>query len=257
MLTQRQIDILGLTQPSFNHAGNIGLTQLLNKAEQALQQQPKTPQPDIMPIIKRQQAEAIWSSRIEGIDIDPAHTPCGYILVKRCENALSYARHTVFGAEKHALIRESDIVRLYQILEDTTGGYRKLPGTVIAGPQGVVHTPPQNHDDISVAMADLTAYINDYDTDHHPLLKIAATHLVFETIHPFYDGNGRTGRNLIQLQLMTEGYIDMVIPLSKAIFYHRNEYYFHLRNVRNTGDWGGYFEWFVGMLARAADDLPV
>lgn len=106
-------------------------------------------------------------------------------------------------------------------------GIRKLPGTVIRNDLTgeIVHTSPQSHDEIIDYLSNLEKFIN-YNNDNDPLVNMAIIHYQFESIHPFYDGNGRTGRILNILYLMLKNKIDIpIIYLSKYIKERRDEYY--------------------------------
>ena len=100
-------------------------------------------------------------------------------------------------ARQNKLIRLSDILAIQQNLEHNNAGLRKLPGTELKNTRTgeVIYTPPQHADDIAELMENLILFINDDEQcDADPLVKMAIIHHQFESIHPFYDGNGRTGR---------------------------------------------------------------
>jgi Fic family protein len=90
-----------------------------------------------------------------------------------------------------------------------------------------VYTPPQDHEEILSLMANLERFINDdtfYEAD--PLVKMAMAHYQFESIHPFYDGNGRTGRIMNVLYLALKGLLDIpVLYLSRYIVESKPDYY--------------------------------
>jgi len=111
-----------------------------------------------------------------------------------------------------------------------------------------VYTPPQDPADIIALMKNLELYINDDSlSDVDPLIKMAIVHLQFESIHPFYDGNGRTGRILDILYLVSKGLLDIpVLYLSRYITRNKHEYYRLLQKTRDTGDWE---EWACYMLS--------
>lgn len=153
-----------------------------------------------------------------------------------------------------AMVRERGIIRLKNILtiqeelEKNVAGFRKLPGTTLKNSQGeVVYTPPQHGDDIKNLMDNLVTFINDDAlSELDPLVKMAIIHHQFESIHPFYDGNGRTGRILNILYLVAQGLLDLpVLYLSHYLIRHKADYYHHLQQVRDTGDWEG---WLLFML---------
>lgn len=147
------------------------------------------------------------------------------------------------------LIRGADIKRLNTILEDTDTGYRKLPGTELKNLQTgeVVYTPPQDPAEIESLMANLVDYINDDAlSENDDLVKMAIMHHQFESIHPFYDGNGRTGRILNILYLVKQGLLHIpVLYLSRFIVQNKSDYYRLLQSTRETGEWE---PWLIFML---------
>jgi Fic family protein len=157
-------------------------------------------------------------------------------------------------ARLNKLIRLDDILKVQQHLEHNNAGLRRLPGTDLKNARTgeVVYTPPQHADDIAELMSNLVAFIND-DTlcDADPLVKMAIIHHQFESIHPFYDGNGRTGRILNILYLITKDLLNLpVLYLSRFIIHHKADYYANLQNVRDSGDWE---PWFLFMLDGIID----
>lgn len=141
-------------------------------------------------------------------------------------------------ARKNKLITINDIIAIQRALEHNNAGFRKVPGTVLKSSSGeVVYTPPQEHDEIVRLMNNLEQYIND-DTMHDvdPLIKLAIIHHQFESIHPFYDGNGRTGRIIIILYLIITGLLDLpILYLSRYITHNKGEYYQLIQNIRDKG----------------------
>ena len=109
-------------------------------------------------------------------------------------------------------VRQSGLLTIRQILEiqatleQNNAGFRKVPGTALKDGIGrIVYTPPQNPDEIIAAMGDLEIFIHDEELfDADPLVKMALIHHQFESIHPFYDGNGRTGRIINVLYLVQQ-----------------------------------------------------
>ena len=105
-------------------------------------------------------------------------------------------------------------------LEENNAGIRRLPGTALVNDltNEVIYTPPDNFESISSLMANLETYLNDDSDDISPLIKLAVQHYQFESIHPFYDGNGRTGRIMNALYLILKGLLDEpVLYLSSFI----------------------------------------
>ena len=121
----------------------------------------------------------------------------------------------------------NSLIDIQECVEASRAGIRKLPGTVIKNTLTgeVVHTPPQSEEEILDYLKNLEDYINT-DQTYDPLVNMAVIHFQFETIHPFYDGNGRTGRILNVLYLVMSGKIDYpVLYLSKYIIDNKAEYY--------------------------------
>lgn len=151
--------------------------------------------------------------------------------------------------KKHGLLTNNFILRIQEIIEQNNGGFRKLPGTKLLNDTtgAVVYTPPQEYKDILSLMTNLEKFINDDGLmDADPLVKMAIVHHQFESIHPFYDGNGRTGRIINILYLVQKGLLNLpVLYLSRYIIHHKADYYRLLQKVRETGDWE---EWILYML---------
>lgn len=139
------------------------------------------------------------------------------------------------------LIRIGDILTIQGTLEKNKAGFRKLPGTDLKNAQTgqVIYTPPQHPQDIERLMDNLAQYINDNALcKADPLVKMAIIHHQFESIHPFYDGNGRTGRILNMLYLVAQGLLDLpILYLSRYLIQTKAEYYQQLQAVRETGEW--------------------
>ncbi|MCB1116544.1 MAG: Fic family protein, partial [Chlamydiia bacterium] len=101
-------------------------------------------------------------------------------------------------------------------------------------PSNAVFVPPPPGDTLSRAIADLERFIHDY-SNIPPLIKAALLHVQFETIHPFTDGNGRTGRLLVTLFLWQEKLLELpLLYLSEFFKKHQSLYYEHLQAYRNT-----------------------
>lgn len=151
--------------------------------------------------------------------------------------------------KEDGLLTVNDIVAIQKVLEDNDAGIRALPGTNLSNPATgeVIFVPPQHKDIIQKAMTNLEQYINNDElSDVHPLIKMAIIHFQFESIHPFYDGNGRTGRIINMLYLVQKGLLDIpVLYLSRYIVRNKPRYYELLQRVRTHQDWGS---WIIYML---------
>lgn len=148
----------------------------------------------------------------------------------------------------HGLLTVNHIVRIQAELEANQAGLRKLPGTALRDSAGrVIYTPPQDANDVVSLMAGLERFINDdalFAAD--PLIKMALIHHQFESIHPFYDGNGRTGRIVNVLYLVKEGLLDIpVLYLSRNIVLTKSRYYALLQAARDDDRWE---DWVLYML---------
>jgi len=146
------------------------------------------------------------------------------------------------------LLTANHIVTIQAELERNNAGFRKLPGTALKdGASRTVYTPPQDPAEIVALMGGLERFINEprlFDAD--PLIKMALIHHQFESIHPFYDGNGRTGRILNVLYLVKESLLDIpVLYLSSHIVRTKADYYCLLQTVRENDTWE---EWVLYLL---------
>lgn len=147
------------------------------------------------------------------------------------------------------LITTNLIISLYQELEQNDGGIRSQSGTTLKNKNTgeIIYTPPQNYDDLVKLMTNLERFINDESMlDVDPLVKMAVIHHQFESIHPFYEGNGRTGRIINILYLVAQGLLDIpILYLSGYIIKTKQDYYHLLQHVRDSGSWE---EWIIYIL---------
>lgn len=112
--------------------------------------------------------------------------------------------------------------------------------------------PPPNA--VPDCMAALERFIHAEGDNIHPLIRAALTHLQFETVPPFLDGNGRTGRNLIVWQLCQAGAIRApILPLSTYFKQHQSTYFSLLSRVRQTGDWEAWLRFFFEGVKTSAE----
>ena len=156
------------------------------------------------------------------------------------------------------LIRLEDILEVQATLEQNRAGLRKLPGTVLKNQQTgeVIYEPPQDAVEVERLMNNLIAFLNDETmADLDPLVKMAVIHYQFESIHPFYDGNGRTGRILNLLYLVTQGLMDIpILYLSRYIIRTKADYYRHLQTVRTEADWEGWLLYLIRGVEETSRD---
>ena len=144
----------------------------------------------------------------------------------------------------------NDIIDIQKIIEPNKTGFRAVPGTVLKNPTAnkIIYTPP-SPEKIIPLMQQLESFINEKNS-MDPLVRMALTHFYFESIHPFYDGNGRTGRIINVLQLSLYDLLDSpVLYLSRYILRNRSEYYRLLQQVREKENWE---DWVIYILKGVA-----
>jgi Fic family protein len=158
------------------------------------------------------------------------------------------------------LLTANHIIEIHAELEQNNAGFRKLPGTALKNGAGeTVYTPPQDPESIVALMRDLERFIND-DGDGEifaadPLIKMVLIHHQFESIHPFYDGNGRTGRILNVLYLVKEGLLEIpVLYLSRYIVRTKPDYYRLLQSVRENDHWEEWVYYMLTAIESTAGD---
>ena len=149
--------------------------------------------------------------------------------------------------KNHNIITTNHIVEIQKILEQNDAGIRTQAGTVLKNNSTgeIIYTPPQNYNEILQLLKNLENYINAND-DIDPLIKMAVIHYQFESIHPFYDGNGRTGRIINILYLILNRLLDIpILYLSSYIIKNKQDYYRLLQEIRTKDSWE---EWIIYLL---------
>ena len=148
-------------------------------------------------------------------------------------------------AKKENGISLNTILKIQKFIEPEKKGFRKVPGTVLKNTKTgqITYTPP-SPEKIPELMSRLEDFMNANSMD--PLIKMAVIHHWFESIHPFYDGNGRTGRIINILYLVVQNLLDSpILYLSRYILKNRSDYYKLLQHVRETEEWE---DWILYML---------
>ncbi len=168
---------------------------------------------------------------------------------KEVQNYISALKKGFELVKNRGLITSNIIIEIQKELEGNDAGFRKLPGTTLknASTGETIYTPPQDIKDIKRLMSNLEKFINDPSLcDYDPLVKMAMIHYQFESIHPFYDGNGRTGRIINILYLIQEGLLTMpILYLSNYIIKNKSDYYRLLQKIRDKETWE---EWLLFMI---------
>ncbi|SEE32344.1 Fic family protein [Ruania alba] len=131
---------------------------------------------------------------------------------------------------------------------------RSLPGTRIANPstRKVIYSPPEGHDLIRDKLAEWEAFVHT-DDGMDPLVRMAASHYQFEAIHPFADGNGRTGRILNVLMLVEAGLLHQpLLYLSRYLIGTKQDYYRLLLDVTTKGRWEEWITYILTGIERTS-----
>jgi Fic family protein len=171
--------------------------------------------------------------------------------VARYRQALAAGHDAVTAT---GLLTGNQILTIQAVLEENRAGLRKLPGTVLKDGAGrTVYTPP-SPEHLPDLMTDLERFINDPAVSAlDPLIKMALIHHQFESIHPFYDGNGRTGRIINVLYLVKEGLLESpVLYLSRAIVRTKADYYRLLQDTRDQDSWEEWVLYMLGAVEQTA-----
>ncbi len=139
----------------------------------------------------------------------------------------------------------NSFIKIVQTIKENNSGIRNAPGTTITSNDKTIYTPPEGEDVIRNLLKNLEDFIHTED-DIDPLVKLAIMHYQFEAIHPFFDGNGRTGRVINMLYIVDKELLDTpILYLSKYIIENKNDYYTNLRKVTEQSSWE---TWILFML---------
>lgn len=205
--------------------------------------------------------EAVSSSGVENIITTNNSVYIAKILEEREltpaeKEALNYTDALASGLQKlitKGFLATNDYIAMQAILEPNKKGIRKLPGTQLANPAtGIVYyTPPESEARIRDLLANFEKYFNEEAPVHEVFARMAMLHYQFEAIHPFDDGNGRTGRMLMPLYLMKQERLPLpVLFISHYILEHRDEYYRRLRGVTFENNW---IDWILYITDATAE----
>ena len=168
---------------------------------------------------------------------------------KEVQNYITATKTGFDLISKNGLLTNRIVLKIQEVLEGNKAGFRKLPGTTLKNTSTgeIIYTPPQDPEEIKNLMTNLEKFINDKEScDLDPLVKMAIIHYQFESIHPFYDGNGRTGRIINILYLIQEKLQDLpILYLSNYIIKNKSDYYRLLQEVRTKNNWE---DWLLYMI---------
>lgn len=171
-----------------------------------------------------------------------------YAINAATKEVLNYREALQHGfrlVKEKGVLTSSVIREIQKQLEHNSAGFRSIPGTTLKSSDGkTVYTPPQDRTEILNYMDNLESFINNDDiSELDPLIKLAIIHHQFESIHPFYDGNGRTGRIICVLFLVLTGRLDLpILYLSRYITHNKKKYYKLIQDIRdknsdNADEW--------------------
>ena len=205
--------------------------------------------------------EAKASSEVENIITTTDELYKSLVADKKNDNSatkevLSYKEALWLGLEqlkKKPFITTNLCVSIVQCIKQNSASIRNTPGTTLSNTKGeVIYTPPSGEAIIREKLASLEKFINENDSID-PLIKMALMHYQFEAIHPFSDGNGRTGRILLLLYLKLSGLLDTpAIYLSEYIIKNKAEYYNRLRKVTENNEWENFILYMLDMIEETS-----
>lgn len=182
------------------------------------------------------------------------------VISLQTKEVLHYCEAMKYGfslVRKNKLLSLSMIKEIQGRLEQNNAGFRAVPGTSLKNQRGeVVYEPPQDKHKIEQLMGNLESFLNDDAmSDLDPLIKMAIIHHQFESIHPFYDGNGRTGRIINILFLVVKDLLDLpILYLSRYIIENKGEYYKQIQSVRESGNWEPWVLFMLKGVEETATD---
>lgn len=213
--------------------------------------------------------EAKASSEVENILTTNDELYKSMVADKKTDNSpikevLSYKEAVWMGLEElktKPFITANLCIKIVQCIKQNNAEIRKTPGTTLSNTKGeVIYTPPSGETIIREKLANLEKFINEPSYNEgigqkiDPLIKMALMHYQFEAIHPFSDGNGRTGRILLLLYLKIAGLLDTpAIYLSEYIIKNKTSYYTSLRNVTEKNDWENYIMYMLDMIEETSN----
>ena len=170
------------------------------------------------------------------------------IWAKEVYNYVDALMTTYHSVKKSQLIMNKDILKAQSLIEHNDAWFRKIAWTELKNERSweTVYIPPQNPKEILDLMSDFEKYLNDWDTWHDPLINVALLHYQFESIHPFYDWNGRVWRIINILYIVKEWLLDSpILYLSRYINQNKSEYYRYLQDIRDNNNWN---DWILFIL---------
>lgn len=187
------------------------------------------------------------SAASTGMEIDP-----------NTKEVLNYREAIWKGYKKlkeNSILSTNTFIQIVDTIKGNTSGIRKIPGTAISTNTGrIIYTPPEGESVIREKLKNLEDFIHNGKKGMDPLIKMAIIHYQFEAIHPFHDGNGRTGRIINILYLVYKELIPIpVLYLSKYIIENKGSYYEKLREVTEENKWPDWIMFMLDGIEETAD----
>ncbi len=176
------------------------------------------------------------------------------------KEVVSYRSALWYGFQlvrQSGLLTTNMIIDIHAHIETNRGGIRKIPGTILRNDAtgATIYTPPSGEQQILDLMSNLERYINEDFNGIDPLIKMAVIHYQFESIHPFYDGNGRTGRIINVLYLILKDLLDSpILYLSRYINRNKTAYYRLLQEVRTDNNWQDWSVYILTGVEETAEE---
>ncbi|ARQ99116.1 cell filamentation protein Fic [Campylobacter devanensis] len=177
-----------------------------------------------------------------------------YAVSNAAKEVMNYREAMLEGfsrVKENMLLTNNIIKNIQEKLEKNKAGFRTSAVTLQNSKQEIVYAPPKTGDEVEHYMSNLEHFINNSElSDLDPLIKLAIIHHQFESIHPFYDGNGRTGRIISVLYLVQNRLLDLpILYLSRYITRNKADYYKLIQAVRdNDGDIKDWQNWVMFIL---------
>ena len=193
--------------------------------------------------------DSVYIAKIERIrDLEPVEKE-----TLRYTEAVEQGAHIV---NNHGFLATNDYIKLQKTLEPAQNGIRNYPGTNLKNPitGKIYYTPPVGEKKIRDLLSNFEKYYNEKAPTHEVYARMAILHYQFEAIHPFGDGNGRTGRILMPLYLMVQQELPVpVLFISQYILNNRDSYYELLRGVTNNNNWKDWILFIINATEKQAE----
>ena len=206
--------------------------------------------------------EAQTSSEIENVittndELFKAFSSNAQTVAPQTKEVLRYRQALWMGynrLRKRCVFSTNLFVDIFRIIKQTDEGIRSHTGTRIADGRGeIVYTPPEGEKIIRDKLKRLEEFIHSDKDNLDPLVKLALIHYQFEAIHPFSDGNGRTGRIMNVLYLVYKELLDLpILYLSQYVITHKAEYYRLLRDVTFKGKWDSWILYLLNAVEQTS-----